>query len=314
MSMSVLSTIAAASAAALLIVAAPAVAPAATLPVVATPAAESVTVLHAAAAPVGASDLQQRQAGFLSAMEARDADRVATYFAEDGVVQVAGMPPVRGREGVRRFYGNVFRFLRETSATPETLRRTATGDIAYGYGAVRNVFDGAAGRSEYQGKYLVVWERRDGDWLIAAYSVSSNQSESGRQAMEHRATGTFEVELKPQPADDFADGAAMGRMALVKRFSGDLDGTGRGQMLTGMSGVPGSAAYVAIERVTGTLAARRGSFLLQHSGTMSRGASSLAVTVVPDSGTEELTGLQGTMQIVVEGGVHSYVFEYTLPD
>jgi hypothetical protein len=228
-------------------------------------------------------------------------------------VQVAGMPPVRGREGVRRFYGNVFRFLRESSATPEALRATANGDIAYGFGAVRNVFDGAGGRSEYDGKYLVAWERRDGEWLVSAYSVSSNQPESGRQAMKHRAAGTFEVDLKPQPADDFADGAAMGRMTLAKRFTGDLEATGRGQMLTGMSGVQGSAGYVAIERVTGTLAGRTGSFLLQHSGTMTRGTPSLTITVIPDSGIEELTGLQGTMQVVIDGGVHSYVFEYTLP-
>jgi uncharacterized protein (TIGR02246 family) len=289
-------------------------APGATNVAAAAPETAFAVPHFATAAPGITSDLQQRQAAFLSAMESKDADRVASYFAEDGVVQVAGMPPVRGREGVRRFYGNVFRFLRETSATPEPLRPAATGDIAYGFGAVRNVFDGAAGRSEYVGKYLIVWERRDGEWVISAYSVSSNQPESGRQPMKHRATGTFEVELKPQPADDFADGTAMGRMTLVKRFAGELEGTGRGQMLTGMSGVDGSAGYVAIERVTGKLAGRGGSFLLQHTGTMTRGAPSLTITVVPDSGTEALTGLQGTMQIAVEGGIHSYVFEYTLPE
>lgn len=130
--------------------------------------------------------------------------------------------------------------------------------------------------------------------------------------MSH-ASGTFEVKLNPQPADDYADGAALGRMSIDKRFEGDLEGTSKGQMLTGMSSVRGSAGYVAIERVTGTLAGRSGSFILQHRGIMDRGAPSLSVTVVPDSGTEQLTGLVGTMEIDVASGAHSYRFDYTLP-
>lgn len=131
--------------------------------------------------------------------------------------------------------------------------------------------------------------------------------------MSH-ATGTFEVKLNPQPADEYADGAMLGRMSIDKRFDGDLEGTTKGQMLTGMTSVKGSAGYVAIERVTGTLAGRSGSFILQHSGTMDRGAPSLSVTVVPDSGTEQLAGLAGSMQIDITAGVHSYRFDYTLPD
>jgi Protein of unknown function (DUF3224) len=83
-------------------------------------------------------------------------------------------------------------------------------------------------------------------------------------------------------------------------------------MITGMGTVKGSAAYSAIERVTGTLAGHKGSFVLQHTGIMSRGAQSLVITVVPDSGTDSLAGLTGTMQIIIEGKQHSYVFEYTL--
>ncbi len=131
--------------------------------------------------------------------------------------------------------------------------------------------------------------------------------------MTTRATGTFEVTITPQPADDRTDGATLGRMSLDKQFSGDLQATGRGQMLTAMGGVAGSAGYVAIERVTGTLGGRRGSFILQHTGTMAAGAQSLSVTVVPDSGTEELTGLAGSMTITVEPGRHSYTFDYALP-
>lgn len=130
--------------------------------------------------------------------------------------------------------------------------------------------------------------------------------------MTARARGTFEVTLKPQPADDYADGAALGRMSIDKQFRGDLEATSKGQMLTGMTSVKGSAGYVAIERVSGTLAGRRGTFVLQHSGTMTRGAPSLTITVVPDSGTEQLTGLSGAMAIDVANGKHSYVFDYTL--
>ena len=129
-----------------------------------------------------------------------------------------------------------------------------------------------------------------------------------------RASGTFNVKVTPQAADDYADATALGRMTLDKQFTGDLQATSKGQMLTGMSSVKGSAGYVAIERVSGVLAGRRGTFVLQHSGTMTRGTPSLVITVVPDSGTEALTGLSGTMVIDVTGGRHSYTFDYTLPN
>ena len=117
--------------------------------------------------------------------------------------------------------------------------------------------------------------------------------------MKALATGTFVVKLNPQPADEYADGAALGRMSIDKEFDGDLRGTSRGQMLTAMTGVKGSAGYVAIERFTGSLAGRTGTFMLQHSGSLDRGAPRLSVSVVPDSGTEELTGLSGSMTIEV---------------
>jgi hypothetical protein len=125
-----------------------------------------------------------------------------------------------------------------------------------------------------------------------------------------RATGTFDVKLDPQPADDHADGATLGRLTIDKQFRGDLEGSSRGQMLSAMGTVKGSAGYVAIERVTGTLAGRRGTFILQHGGTMARGAQQLTITVVPDSGTDELAGLSGSMMIIIEAGKHSYEFDY----
>ncbi len=128
-----------------------------------------------------------------------------------------------------------------------------------------------------------------------------------------RATGSFDVTITPQPADAFADGATLGRMTIDKAFHGGLEGASKGQMLTGMTATKGSAGYVAIERVTGALAGRRGSFLLQHTGLMVRGAPSLTITVIADSGTDELTGLTGSMTIDASGGRHAYTFDYALP-
>ena len=127
----------------------------------------------------------------------------------------------------------------------------------------------------------------------------------------NHARGTFDVKIVPQPADDPSAGP-FSRLYLDKQFHGDLDATSKGQMLAAGTAVEGSAAYVALEVVTGTLAGRRGSFVLQHSGTMNKGEPSLTVSVVPDSGTDQLTGLVGKMAIIIEGKKHSYDFEYTL--
>ena len=126
-----------------------------------------------------------------------------------------------------------------------------------------------------------------------------------------QAHGPFEVKLHPQPADPALDGG-LGRMALDKTFRGDLDATSKGTMLAAQSAVKGSAGSVAMERVTGTLHGRRGSFVLQHSGTMQRGTPTLVISVVPDSGTDELTGLSGTMNILIADGKHSYDFQYDI--
>ena len=125
----------------------------------------------------------------------------------------------------------------------------------------------------------------------------------------NHATGTFEVKLSPQPAG--AD-AGLGRMSIDKQFHGDLEGTSKGEMLTAMTEVQGSAGYVAVERVTGTLQGRSGTFVLQHSGVMTRGTPQLTITVVPDSGTGQLTGLSGSMTIQVADGQHSYEFSYSI--
>jgi hypothetical protein len=132
--------------------------------------------------------------------------------------------------------------------------------------------------------------------------------------MTAHATGPFEVKLTP--LDDKLD-PTLGRMTIDKQFHGDLEAASKGQMLTGMTDVKGSAGYVAIERVTGTLrtanGTRTGSFTLQHTGTLNRGTPELSVTVVPDSATGELAGLTGKMNIIITEGKHTYDFEYTLP-
>jgi len=131
--------------------------------------------------------------------------------------------------------------------------------------------------------------------------------------MPTHASGTFEVKLNPQPSDDKVGDPTIGRMSIDKQFHGDLEGTSKGQMLTAMTDVKGSAGYVAIERITGTLHGRNGTFALQHTGTMQRGAPQLSVTVVPDSGTGQLVGLAGKMEIKIVDGKHFSELEYRFP-
>jgi hypothetical protein len=130
--------------------------------------------------------------------------------------------------------------------------------------------------------------------------------------MSQTVEGNFTVKLISQPAQSEAAGDAIGRMLLNKQFFGALEATSTGQMLALRTAVEGSAGYVAMEWVVGTLAGRSGSFGLQHSGTMARGSMRLSVSVVPDSGTGALAGLSGTMEIMIEGGQHRYRFEYQL--
>lgn len=128
------------------------------------------------------------------------------------------------------------------------------------------------------------------------------------------ATGTFQVQMQPQGEGDIAHGASLGRMSLDKQFSGDLQATGKGEMLTARSDTPTSAAYVAVERVMGTLQGRSGSFVLVHRGVMTNEAQDLHITVVPDTGTDGLCGLSGSLSIRIEDGKHYYDFIYDLAE
>jgi hypothetical protein len=132
--------------------------------------------------------------------------------------------------------------------------------------------------------------------------------------MTTRASGTFEVKMNPQPQEENVGDPTVARMSLDKEFDGDLKATSKGQMLAAGTDVQGSAGYVAIERVVGTLNGHTGTFALQHSGTMTRGAGQTIITVVPDSGTAQLVGLTGKMGIDIVDGKHFYEFEYTLAE
>ena len=157
---------------------------------------------------------------------------------------------------------------------------------------------------------------RAGMCLMLGFGSAVYTQTIGKEApMTTHASGTFEVKLNPQKPDSKeAEGAKLGRMAIDKQFHGDLEATSTGEMLAAGTDVKGSAGYVAMERVAGTLHGRNGSFVLQHSGTMTRGASQLSVTVVPDSGTGELVGLAGKMTINIVDGKHFYKFDYTVAE
>jgi hypothetical protein len=129
-----------------------------------------------------------------------------------------------------------------------------------------------------------------------------------------RATGSFEVSVQPLSNAEVSGDAMLGRFLLIKKFSGDLDAEARGQMLSAGTPTKGSAGYVAIDHVTGTLQGRKGSFFLQHSGVMNRGAATLSISVVPDSGTDDLAGLVGNLNINIVDGKHFYAFDYSLPE
>jgi hypothetical protein len=156
--------------------------------------------------------------------------------------------------------------------------------------------------------------------LAAAHAIYSqdrpaaNGTLTTEKPVATHASGTFEVKITPQNADA-GDDAGLSRMSSDKQFHGDLEGTSKGQMLSSAATVvKGSGGYVAMERVTGTLKGRTGSFVLQHSGTMTRGTPQLSITVVPDSGAGQLEGIAGKLTIKIDNGKHSYEFEYTLPE
>ena len=168
---------------------------------------------------------------------------------------------------------------------------------------------------EQPGRLMVVCFVAGMGFIMDADVAVRAKGNQKRAAMTSHASGTFEVKVKPIPADEKVDGLTVGRMAVAKQFVGDLEGTSQGEMMTAEASVEGSRGYVAIERVEGTLRGRKGTFVVLHQGTMMRGGDfKLIIVVVPDSGTGHLVGLTGTMAIVIKDGKHLYEFDYTLPE
>lgn len=124
--------------------------------------------------------------------------------------------------------------------------------------------------------------------------------------------GTFEVQVTPEPPIDAVDGVSIGRVTVQKQIRGGLEATTVVHMLGVRTPIDGMGGYVAIERVTGTLEGKRGTFVLQHGGTMAGGKPTLHVTVVPGSGTGELVGLRGNFEITIEAGKHFYAFDWSI--
>ena len=149
--------------------------------------------------------------------------------------------------------------------------------------------------------------------LFSCLGVSSLAFQKEKKPlMTTHASGTFDVKVTPQEANEKDPAPAVGKFSLDKQFDGDLSGTSKGVMLAMGTPASGSAGYVAMEQVTGTLNGRTGTFALQHTGTMTRGVPQLSVTVVPDSATGELAGLSGKMDIKITDGKHFYEFDYTI--
>jgi hypothetical protein len=145
--------------------------------------------------------------------------------------------------------------------------------------------------------------------------LATGSSVQKETIVREHASGTFEVKLTPQKPDNKeAEAANLGRMSIDKQFHGDLEAASKGEMLSVVTEVKGSAGYVAMERVRGSLRGKSGTFVLQHTATMARGEPQLSIGVVPDSGTGQLVGLSGTMSIKIVDGKHFYEFDYTLPE
>jgi Protein of unknown function (DUF3224) len=192
------------------------------------------------------------------------------------------------------------------------------GDIFLKYDAAKQTLTGDLQSPRYRG----VWEFTiKGNTIEGSLTLLPDKTVGRRirvirkdavqneSTMTNHATGTFEVKMTPQ--DDKSDDKTMGRMTVAKQWQGELEGTSKGQMLSGGDVSTGSAGYVAIEKFSGTLKGRKGSFILQHSGTMTKSVGQLTITVVPDSGTDELAGISGKVSIKIENGKHFYDFEYS---
>jgi len=193
------------------------------------------------------------------------------------------------------------------------------GELEFTYDSAKQTLAGEFQNARYHG----LWEftiKENTMWgtltmlpertVVRNVRVTKADTNQGKPEMKSHATGTFDVKLVPQNND--SDDKSLGRMTVDKQWQGDLEGTSKGQMLSAGDVSKGSAGYVAIEKFTGTLKGHKGSFILQHSATMSKGKGDLSIIVIPDSGTDDLAGISGKLTIKIENGKHFYDFEYNL--
>jgi steroid delta-isomerase-like uncharacterized protein len=252
---------------------------------------------------------------YAAAWSSQNPASLASFYAENGSLTVnAGVPSV-GRAAITAAAQAFMTAFPDMVVRLDRVSRDGSHVIFRWIWTGTNTGPGGTGRSVRITGHEE-WTI-DAEGLIAESKGHYDEAEYERQLNGNRlsaiAKGSFTVEMKPQSEPDAHEGVTLGRMSLDKRFEGDLVATGRGEMLTALTSVKGSAGYVALERVTGTLQGRKGSFVFQHSGTMDRTAQHLSITVVPDSGTGELAGIAGTFRLNIVAGKHFYEFEYSLP-
>lgn len=268
-----------------------------------------LTFLTGAAAQEPAVKLPPELSRVLTDYEAawrgKDAAALARLFTEDGIVLSSGTPMVRGRAAIEKHY--------QGAGGPLFLSA-----VAYGTAGERGFIVGRFRTKESggmdAGKFTLTLRREKGKWLI----FSDMDNGNGRAANEGdkkrmTAKGTFDVKVAPLPAgSEQASQAGLVRLSLNKQFHGELDGASIGEMMASNAGTEGSGGYVAIERFTGTLHGKRGSFSLQHSGVMAPGMMEIQIRMSPGSGTDELAGISGTMTIKIEEKKHFYELTYSL--
>ena len=263
--------------------------------------AVTCAVVHAQPSPEAAVEAAlQHYADLLRAM---DSHGIARSFTDDGEVVNPGQTPVRGPEAIEKFIRqfDAYHVLEYEIHAEKT---TVSGQTASQSGRFRQRVTTPEGRTlDVRGSFQADWIRGSGGvWRIRRMSTAAEDT-----PMTGHATGTFEVKVTPK---EFEALKPFGWMTIEKRFHGDLEGTSTGSMFVASTDVKDSAGYVALERVTGTIGGRSGSFVLQHNGLMNRGKGDLTIAVVPDSGTDGLAGLSGTMTIAITDGVHHYDLSY----
>jgi uncharacterized protein (TIGR02246 family) len=270
--------------------------------------------------------IRQTIAEFVAAWNAHDATAFAKAFAADADFTNVMGTGAHGRAAIEAHHAPIFAtWFKDSHVTAtDVTTRFLTPDLA----AVDVRWEMTGARTP-DGKEIPLRKgllnfimTRSGDrWEITVMhnmdldpKASPMAAGAGAPAGSRSAKGTFDAKMTPQPAYDTTDGVSLGRIAVAKTFQGPLEGTSTVEMLTGMSPVKGSGAYVAIERFTGKLDGRAGSFVMSHVGTMTRGEAQLTVLIVPDTGTGELAGIAGTLKIDIVEGKHFYTVDYTLTE